>query len=109
VSNQRRDELAARVAASLATTELSPARVVARAYAIADALLERARQAPVIHELVVEAEAPVDDTPHDPRWELEPRWSRRDRIAADAAARAVGPGLASTRASEPPKRERDAG
>jgi hypothetical protein len=111
VSTRRRDELAARVAGSLATTELSPAQVAARAYAVADALLAHAEGAWPIHELLVgDDDAAIEATPHDPRWELEPRWSRRDRQALERARceAGVGPGLASTRPAVH-KRDRDAG
>lgn len=51
---------------------------------------------------------PANDVPHDPAWELEPRWSAADR-ARLAKARAkleeeerakLGPGLAISRPSE---------
>ena len=49
----------------------------------------------------------ANDVPHDPAWELEPRWSAADRERL-AKARAkleeerakVGPGLAAVRSSE---------
>ena len=49
----------------------------------------------------------ANDVPHDPSWELEPRWSAADR-ARLAKARAkleeerakLGPGLAVTRPSD---------
>ncbi len=36
------------------------------------------------------------DPPHDPRWELEPRWNPQDREQL-ARRKAEGPGLASAR------------
>jgi hypothetical protein len=95
-----RDELAARVAAGLWSPTLAPSEVARRAYALADAMVrERAYEyEDHSHEVsgIPEAEDPrYGDPPHDPSWELEPRWARADVQHRDA--RATGPGLASAR------------
>ena len=88
------DELAATVAAGLDDGRRSRAEIAARAYDIAEALLqERHAREGGGHRALVEA------LPHHPSWEVEPRWSLADVRAAAAkhAARsraAVGPGLA---------------
>jgi hypothetical protein len=83
-----RDELAARIASALADTTLSPREIAIRAYATADALLlERARPAPAEAEELFEEPLLEADPgpPHDPRWELEPRWAPADARARDRA------------------------
>jgi hypothetical protein len=109
-----RDELATRIAASLAASTLSPRQIAIRAYATADALLaERvlptdlavAGDEAMAEELELgpqgeEATSLVADPPHDPRWELEPRWSPADRALRDRRVvrfEAAGPGLVATR------------
>lgn len=115
MSLDRRDELAARVAATLDDGQ-PPWAVARRAYDLAEALIaERAwREAvddPASEEpsellMFVEAGDPrLDAPPHDPRWEVEPRWSERDRarLTARLAEREhSGPGLASARPEADP-------
>lgn len=118
-----RDELAARVASTLADRPLSPPEVARRAYAIADAmLLERdgatpeaitaAREDDLDRGGAIEggvARGAIDPgPPHDPGWEIEPRWTREDARRRDRAIARHderGPGLASAR---PPLEEDDA-
>lgn len=110
-----RDELAARIAAALAESTLSPRAIAVRAYATADALVrERAEPARLDLDVDGPIELGAEDLapPHDPRWELEPRWSEDDRARRDrAVARhdAAGPGLAATRPSAPDAEERETG
>jgi len=120
-----RDELAARIAAALADSTLSPRQIAIRAYATADAMLaERAGVARVADELGADHEVASPEVafeldpgpPHDPRWELEPRWRERDREALERARerhdRRHGgsvepkPGLASGRPVKPSEAEK---
>ncbi len=99
-----RDTLATKIAATLAHSEMPPATIARRAYAVADAmLLERAEpcwlDSHIFEDRFVPDDASVglDDRdtvpPHDdPRWELSPRWSPEDLTALQA--RRAGPGLA---------------
>jgi hypothetical protein len=108
-----RDELAAVVAATMVDRQGSSPRaerpdvVARRAYDLADALLrERAgrERATFGSEpewgLVESTEPRLETPPHHPSWEVEPRWSDRDRARLQARLaehRHDGPGLASTR------------
>ena len=101
-----RDELAARVAAALASSAAPASEVARRAYAIADAMLRERAASAEDQEVSIEAEIDVVDPrlespPHDPRWEVEPRWSlgERARRAQRAAERDApkGPGLATAK------------
>jgi hypothetical protein len=102
MSLELRDELALRLAAAMAGGARSPRLVADRAYAIADALLATRATlglpAAVGEHASEDADARLDALPHDPRWEVDPRWSEADRRAAESAR---GPGLASARDVEP--------
>jgi hypothetical protein len=87
-----RDNLAAQIAASLASTTLPAVDIARRAYAIADAMLYERAEACWLDEDAVEASEEVVDDERQAAWELEPRWSREDLAALEA--RRAGPGLA---------------
>jgi hypothetical protein len=88
-----RDNLAAQIAASLASTTMPPAEIARRAYAVADAMLyERAEPAWLDEDEVVEPFEALAEDERQASWELEPRWSREDLAALEA--RRAGPGLA---------------
>ena len=96
-----RDEIAARVAAGLASSTMDPRKVAGRAYAIADAMLrERAYESDWLASYeesgIPEAIDPrIVDAPFNPLWDLEPRWTRADIDRRDArVAGGNGPGLA---------------
>lgn len=98
-----RDELAAHVAAGLATSSMSPRDIAIRAYAIADAMLrergyDTAGDAELYEPLPEAVDPRIADVPYEPSWELEPRWSPDDAARRDARI-AAGPGLAHTRSS----------
>lgn len=102
-----RDELAARIAALLdAGGDGGTAAIARRAYDLAEALL-RERVARDFDErdgagLVGRTDPRLDAPPHDPAWEVEPRWSRADRASLEDRLARLGPGLAAVRPSDVP-------
>lgn len=103
MSLDERDELAAKIAAMIDTHgDLGAGVVARRAYDLAEALLhERHHREVGFHEaadeLVEHGDPRLDAPPHDPAWEVEPRWSRPDRASLDQRLDRLGPGLAAVR------------
>ena len=76
--------------------------VARRAYDLAEALMQErvARDDGVQQgeETLVQGDDPrLEAPPHDPAWEVEPRWSRDDRATLEERLSRLGPGLAAVR------------
>lgn len=86
---------------------LASGAVARRAYDLAEALLRERHARDVgahgedvalIEPDLGEGDDPrIDALPHDPSWEVEPRWSRQDRASLEERVERLGPGLAAVR------------